>query len=70
MTTVSQWFRKERPHHVGVYQVKESNGWIAYAYWDGRKFGFRHDAGSERAFEWRKIHTCLKAFVPWRGVAK
>lgn len=66
---VTQFFENDRPHRVGVYQVRQRYGWTPFAYWDGLRFGFRHK-DPEGAFRMRKERTGLDALVPWRGVAK
>lgn len=71
---LSPWFEQGfRPVRVGVYEVKDINGyWVGttrYAYWNGRRFGWRSQE-IKQAFENKGESTILPAFVTWRGVVK
>jgi len=69
---LSAWFPKHIvPVRVGVYQVKESKDYGRkpwYAYWDGKKFGYRA-LSVDDAFELRWQMTMLPAQCKWRGLA-
>jgi hypothetical protein len=60
------------PVRIGVYEVDDEDGidgpW--YAYWDGRKFGFRCWKGPQEAFNYRYDKTYLSEFSKWRGLAE
>ena len=73
-TKVTPWFPANvKPVRKGVYQVNDGlvNESVAYAYWNGSKFGYRVYMGSPlQAYEWADRVTCLSSRAPWRGLAK
>lgn len=67
------WYPKDvAPVRRGVYEVRdEAIGCTTnYAYWDGKKFGFRVFANQRKAFECRSLPTCLPPRAEWRGIEK
>lgn len=65
------------PVRKGVYAVTSDGLEEAFAYWNGKEFGYRcwaHLYGNEQeainyAFVLRKNYTCLAKFASWCGLA-
>lgn len=68
---LTPWFpAKVKPIHIGVYEVDMFSGKSIYAYWDGKKFGYRTFGSQQRAFEQRNMATSCPALTTWRGLAE
>lgn len=64
---LTPWFPASvKPVRVGVYRV-ESGGW--YAYWNGRKFGWR-DLTPSKAYANRNEATLCTKLASWCGLAE
>lgn len=70
---LSIWFpHYVLPAHIGVYEVDDCDGldgpW--YAYWDGKKFGYRSWIGPDAAYSMRNDPTSCRETAQWRGLAE
>lgn len=69
---LTPWFQpRTPPARVGVYEVESPFVFMGcYAYWDGRRFGYRTSLGPHMAYECRACETCLPPVARWRGLAE
>jgi hypothetical protein len=79
MKNLSPLFEPEdKPVRIGVYRIfDESNESGGYAYFDGKKFGFRiydsvmgGQSAINEAFEMRDIVTVHPPLTKWMGLTK
>ena len=70
---LTPWFPAHvKPARVGVYEVDDQDGMIGpwYAYWNGRRFGWRSWKGPQEAYESRFDSIGLDERAIWRGLAE
>ena len=68
---LTPWFpAKVKPVHEGVYEVDDKDGMTGtwYAFWDGKKFGYRTQ-NTDISFSTRYCETNCAKRVSWRGLA-
>jgi hypothetical protein len=70
----SPWFeatKEDQPVNIGVYEVVPVStfGKAWFAYWNGRRFGYRTNTPVD-AFAFRKASTGASKLARWRGVLK
>lgn len=70
---LTPWFPAHMPpEHKGVYEVEDSDEiegpW--YAYWDGKRFGYRYWKSPKSAEIHMDDKTCCPALAKWRGLAE
>lgn len=68
---LTEWFPPHvKPVRVGVYEVVDSDGELGwYAFWNGKKFGYRCWKSPQSAFYRRHESTWQPNFAKWRGLA-
>lgn len=69
MTKFTQWFTKEKPHRVGVYQRVIGLD-IVYSYWDGKKWFLGGTLPSGALYHYKAKITSAMQSEEWRGIAK
>lgn len=78
---LTTWFPETmKPVRVGVYEVTDYNEkHRAFAYWNGKRFGYRcwayegeidEQEAINDALGFRRAETCLSPRCSWRGLAK
>jgi len=73
MNTVTQWFgiKKEKPTHVGVYQVRSDIFGAVWAKWDGKEWKSANRVFKLAAKEKLRSLSCYNGEYPhFRGLAQ